>query len=303
MSRTSEITDAYLNSLILRTGLSGTSGVTGNAVFDNYLRKAALERVSSSAENNRDRGERISSKRSAAESGTVSGRAAADGMVSGSTAESTESGQKISSESGMTEDPGEAGSLEEIFQRASAAYGVSSKLLKAVAKHESGFNPSATSYAGAMGVMQLMPGTAAAMGVTDPYDAEQNIMGGARLLARLLKEYDGSLSLALAAYSAGEGNVAKYGGIPPFSETQSYVKSIMESMNGEEPIVSAPKTTEQEDAPAGLAGSESGAESDTVTLDRETFDSLIQMLRIRTLMDNASSIGGLYSDDGSGISI
>lgn len=123
--------------------------------------------------------------------------------------------------------------LDQIFDKASEKYNISVNLLKVVAKAESNFNPKAKSGCGAMGVMQLMPGTAKGLGVTDPYDAEQNIMGGAKYLSRMIKKYDGDVSLALAAYNAGSGNVAKYGGIPPFKETQNYVAKIMKSC-GEE---------------------------------------------------------------------
>ena len=117
--------------------------------------------------------------------------------------------------------------LEEYFKEASETYGVDINLLKAIAKQESNFNPSATSSAGAMGVMQLMPSTAKGLGVTNAYDAQQNIMGGAKLMAQNLKKYNGDVSLALAAYNAGSGNVAKYGGIPPFAETQNYVSKVL----------------------------------------------------------------------------
>lgn len=123
--------------------------------------------------------------------------------------------------------------LESIFQKASETYGVSVNLLKAIAKAESGFNQYATSKSGAMGIMQLMPSTAAGLGVSDAYDAEQNIMGGANLISQLLTKYNGDVSLALAAYNAGSGNVDKYGGIPPFAETQNYVSKILGYLGGD----------------------------------------------------------------------
>lgn len=122
-------------------------------------------------------------------------------------------------------------SLEDIFEKASDKYNVSIDLLKAIAKQESNFKPDAVSRSGAMGVMQLMPATAKELGVTDAFDAEQNIMGGAKLISKLLNQYDGDTKLALAAYNAGSGNVRKYGGIPPFKETQNYVVKVMQYYN------------------------------------------------------------------------
>lgn len=117
-------------------------------------------------------------------------------------------------------------SMDEMFERASMATGVPVNLLKAVAKTESDFNPNCVSHAGAMGVMQLMPCNVEEYGVTDPFDPEQNIMAGAQQLADLSRKYDGDLTLTLAAYNAGMGNVAKYGGVPPFKETQNYIRKV-----------------------------------------------------------------------------
>lgn len=117
--------------------------------------------------------------------------------------------------------------LEAIFQEASSTYGVDVKFLKSIAKCESDFNPNDVSHSGAVGIMQLMPATAAELGVNNSYDPYQNIMGGAKYISELLDRYNGDKSLALAAYNAGSGNVKKYGGIPPFKETQNYVKKVI----------------------------------------------------------------------------
>lgn len=116
--------------------------------------------------------------------------------------------------------------LDDIFAEASQVYNVSVDLLKAMTKQESNFNPNATSRSGAQGLMQLMPATAASLGVQNAYDPYQNIMGGAKYIRQMLDKYNGNVSLALAAYNAGSNNVDKYGGIPPFAETQNYVAKI-----------------------------------------------------------------------------
>lgn len=109
----------------------------------------------------------------------------------------------------------------------SKAFGLDPKLIRAVIKEESGFQPFALSTAGAMGLMQLMPGTAEGLGVTDPYNIEQNILGGTQYLYYQLKNFNGDLELALAAYNAGPNAVRQYGGIPPYAQTQNYVKKVL----------------------------------------------------------------------------
>ena len=117
--------------------------------------------------------------------------------------------------------------FEDIIREQSAKNGVDENLLKAVIKTESGFNPNARSGAGAMGLMQLMPQTAESLGVLDPYNPEQNVEGGTKYLKKLLSKYDGNKEMALAAYNAGPGTVDRYGGIPPYRETQNYVKNVL----------------------------------------------------------------------------
>lgn len=119
-------------------------------------------------------------------------------------------------------------SMDAIFEEAAQRYQVPVALLKAVGKVESDFNPKAVSSAGAQGVMQLMPGTAKDLGVTDPFDARSNIMGGAKYLAQKLEKYNGDIDLTLAAYNAGSGTVAKYGGVPSF--TRKYIAKVKSYM-------------------------------------------------------------------------
>ncbi len=111
---------------------------------------------------------------------------------------------------------------------AAASTGVDIALLRAVIHAESAFNPMAVSNKGAQGLMQLMPGTAGDLGVGDAFDAAQNIDGGARYLAQLLKDFNGDVKLAAAAYNAGEAAVQKYGGVPPYDETQVYVQRVQQ---------------------------------------------------------------------------
>lgn len=109
---------------------------------------------------------------------------------------------------------------------AARAHGVDPALVRAVIHAESGFNPNARSRKGAIGLMQLMPGTASDMGVSDPTAVQQNIQGGVKYLAMLLAQYKGNVTLATAAYNAGPGAVDKYRGVPPYEETQTYVRRV-----------------------------------------------------------------------------
>ena len=119
--------------------------------------------------------------------------------------------------------------IENMIEKYAAKNNLDPDFIKAVVKQESGFNPDAKSKCGAMGLMQLMPQTAKGLGVVDAFDPEQNIEGGVKYLKSMLNRFNNDPKLALAAYNAGPGAVQKYGDIPPYRETQNYVKNIMSS--------------------------------------------------------------------------
>ena len=206
----------------------------------------------------------------------TSGSAAA---ASGTSAVSSQpSFQNVLSRTASAASVSAPSTLESIFAKASQKYGVPENLLKAVAKAESDFQADCVSSAGASGIMQLMPETAKEYGITDIFDPEQNIMGGAQELAANLKRYNGDIKLTLAGYNAGCGNVAKYGGIPPFAETQNYVKKVMSYMGQD---IQVPNTTYQAAAAsAGTSGVDTsglanllstGSASGTSTADNTDF--------------------------------
>ncbi|MDD6351428.1 MAG: lytic transglycosylase domain-containing protein [Lachnospiraceae bacterium] len=203
-------------------------------------------------------------------------------------------------------------SLEDIFRRASEKYGVSTRLLKAVAKTESNFRTDARSSAGAGGIMQLMPATARAHGVTDLYDPEQNIMAGAEILSSNLNTYNGDLSLALAAYNAGGGNVKKYGGVPPFKETQNYIRKIQKLLGEDEPVLN--QTLSKTGGLTGGTSSENSLDSLSSLGDSSLYSLLsgldesdsdkslliLELLRQQAMLDASREIGSFDFDEDDG---
>lgn len=122
---------------------------------------------------------------------------------------------------------GTSGSYDAMIGQAAARNGVDPAVLHGLIQQESGFDPNATSSAGAMGLTQLMPGTASSLGVANPLNPAESIEGGARYLSQMQREFAGNTEAALAAYNAGPGAVRQYGGVPPYAETQSYVSKVL----------------------------------------------------------------------------
>jgi hypothetical protein len=153
--------------------------------------------------------------------------------------------------------------VEGLIQKYARKYGVDPALVRAVMRHESGFNPTAVSPKGAQGLMQLMPGTASLMGVKDPFDPEQNIAGGVGYLRHCLDRFQHNVPLAVAAYNAGPESVAKCGAIPPYQETQAFVTNVMGNYAGPSQGGKAVKGSAKAAAPAsgpGAKTSPKGAE-------------------------------------------
>lgn len=123
--------------------------------------------------------------------------------------------------------------LRQLVQTISREHGVDPKLVDALVRVESSYDPNAVSRRGAMGLMQLMPATAKRLNVDDPFDPEKNIRGGVKEFSRLVDQYSGNLQFALAAYNAGEGAVARYRGVPPYAETRNYVSRILTIYTGQ----------------------------------------------------------------------
>ena len=209
-------------------------GETGRRTTITAFRKVLQTEESSTAADSTEQAKSAQGQNSVNRSGVIFRDPATGKAVryveAGSQEDKTSSGSKTASANSATSKTTSASSMkttkfDAYFKKAAKTYGVSESLLKGIAKAESNFNERDLSSSGAMGVMQLMPETARSLGVTDPYDPEQNIMGGAKCIAQKLKEFNGDVELALAAYNAGSGAVKRAGGIP--SKCRNYIKKVL----------------------------------------------------------------------------
>lgn len=190
-------------------------------------------------------------------------------------------------------------SLDDIFEKAAKKYDLPSALLKAVGKAESDYNPKAVSHCGAQGIMQLMPGTARELGVSDAFDPEQNIMGGAKYLSSMLEKYNGNTKLALAAYNAGSNNVDKYGGVPPFKETQNYVVKVMEYAGAPSALANSASKVSVAGSSSGLASNLLGANTGS-TLNASALSQQDLRSQLQSLLSNSLSVNSIGSLDSAG---
>jgi len=194
-------------------------------------------------------------------------------------------------------------SMDAIFEEAARTYDVPLNLLKAMGKAESGFDADAVSPAGAQGVMQLMPATARSLGVEDPFDARSNIMGGAKYISQKLKQYNGNIDLALAAYNAGSGNVAKYGGVPPFKETRDYIKRIRGYMESD--LLTGKMVEGQNTSTAVRTGdtkeSAGTVQSSAFNFSQDNAQYFVDMMRMQMLSRAGTLSRGFWSTDESDV--
>ncbi|MFZ5448505.1 MAG: lytic transglycosylase domain-containing protein [Thermodesulfobacteriota bacterium] len=180
--------------------------------------------------------------------------------------------------------------IEDLIRKYAQIYGVDPSLVRAVMRHESGFNPGAVSPKGAQGLMQLMPGTAALMGVSNPFDPEQNIAGGVGYLRRCLDRFQHNVPLAVAAYNAGPERVAQCGTIPPIDETQNFVTNVMGSYGGPIQGVKASPDASKQKVRRGKKGAtqEELQSEDSPDIPRRPRPKIIEVRSHKTKSQNAA---------------